>query len=222
MNIEKRENQLFTEWEKKREELSQDGIVDEKHYLESSLKILFVLKEVNAKGGFDLRQFLREGGRPATWNNIARWTYGINNLDRDIPWKEIDQIDKQRKGLLKTICAVNLKKSPGGQSTNESELKRIAEEDKAFLNRQFQIYFDNQDTKPDFIISCGSSTTDTFNSTIKINDATSWKTTEHGIWYSEFEKGRYIIKYAHPEARVSDNLLYYGLIDAIKELKQKK
>ena len=43
--------------------------------------------------------------------------------------------------------------------------------------------------------------------------------TTRGVQYYEYEKGKFFIKYAHPEARVADNLLYYGLIDAVKELK---
>lgn len=33
-----------------------------------------------------------------------------------------------------------------------------------------------------------------------------------------FGNGSVFIRYAHPEARISDNILYYGLIDAIKKL----
>ena len=55
-----------------------------------------------------------------------------------------------------------------------------------------------------------------------IENKSDWKTTSRGVYYYEFDKGKYFIKYAHPEARVSDNLLYYGLIDAIKELKNNR
>ena len=42
--------------------------------------------------------------------------------------------------------------------------------------------------------------------------------TARGIWYHEYQKNKYIIQYSHPEARVADCLLYYGLLDAINEI----
>ena len=46
-----------------------------------------------------------------------------------------------------------------------------------------------------------------------------WRQTSRGVDYAEFKPGKYFISYVHPEARVADNLLYYGLIDAVREIK---
>ncbi|WGC86175.1 hypothetical protein [Aeromonas caviae] len=75
-----------------------------------------MLKEVNDPdgGGWDLREFIADGARSQTWNNVARWVDGIRNIERDIPWKEFDDINEEdRQSSLKSICAMNLKKSPG-------------------------------------------------------------------------------------------------------------
>lgn len=219
------ENLLFDEWSKKREELSSDGIIDEQSYLESKPKLLFLLKEVNSNIGFDLKQFVKDGGRPQTWDNIARWIYGIRSLDKEFEWKELENIntEEQRQELFKSICVMNLKKSPGGHTTDNNKLWEIASEDKEFLNRQFNIYFENPLIRPELIIACGSATSYTFNELIHIPDASEWKMTSRGICYYEYNNGNgFFIRYSHPEARVQHNLLYYGLVDAIKEIKRNK
>jgi hypothetical protein len=217
---------LFEEWTKIRQEFSPDGIVDEKLYLTSNPKILLILKEVNSKGGasVDLKDFLKNGAydRKPTWDNVTRWIYGINNIDKEIEWQELENrkfLNKLRKELLPTICVINVKKSPGGHTANHNEMWNTADQDKEFLNRQFKLYFDNEETRPDIIISGGSSTSITFNKLIEIPNKNKLKRTARGIWYYEYEDRRFFIYYSHPEARVQDSLLYYGLIDAIKELK---
>ena len=58
---------------------------------------LFLLKEVNGGEDWDLREFLREGGRKQTWDNVTRWVIGINHLERDIPWKELETITEEQR-----------------------------------------------------------------------------------------------------------------------------
>ena len=36
---------------------------------------------VNGGEDWDLREFLREGGRKQTWDNVTRWVIGINHLE---------------------------------------------------------------------------------------------------------------------------------------------
>ena len=48
-----------------------------------------------------------------------------------------------------------------------------------------------------------------------------WKMTTRGIWYVKEPNGRIVIAYSHPEARVKDCILYYGLIDAVREILKK-
>jgi hypothetical protein len=201
----RKEKILFEKWRKKRIDLIEDGVVDEEAYRNSKLKILYLLKEVNGitDTSWSLIQFLKDGGRPQTWNNITRWTYGIRNLDREIPWRHLEKISEiDRKEYLKSICAVNTKKETGGNVTNVHELEKYRKEDKELTKEQIEIY------NPDLIICCGVNF---------IDETLEYSQTSRGIQYAK-TNNRYIIKYWHPEARCGNNLLFYGLIDALKEI----
>jgi len=215
MSIQQEEESLFAEWREKRPGFVADGVVDENAYLASSPKLLFILKEVNAPGGgdWDLRSFLRDGGRAQTWNNITRWVEGIRNIPSDFPWSNMETINETSRRLaLQSIAAINLKKSPGGHTTDRATLAATAAEDRAFLNRQFGLY------EPDIVLCCGSDTSDTFHRLVTLDHKPEWKSTRRGVWFHEFKPKRFIVQFAHPEARVADTLLFYGLIDAIREI----
>src|SRR5690348_645411 len=108
MSLKDQEDAIFAEWQQRHgETFVQDGVVNEYSFLASTPKILFILKEVNdlGSGGWDLRELLL-GNCPSgipwqTWNNITRWTIGLRNLSKDLPWSVVSTIDeKQRKGVL--------------------------------------------------------------------------------------------------------------------------
>lgn len=221
--MDKLEEDLFNRWKLGRDNFCPDGLIECQEYLRSNLKLMFILKEVNSSECFDLRKFVREGGRSQTWNNIARWIYGLKNIDREISWDEYSSINSnsQRIDLLKSIIAINIKKSPGSHTTNVQELYKIAKEDAQFLNQQFQIYYSDEVVRPDFIIACGTDASDNFNTLVEIKNSGEWQITSRGINYYEYSSDKYFIKYAHPEARVSDNFLIYPLVDAVKEILQK-
>lgn len=219
--IVQRENELFQEWRKTTPNLSEDGLVNPYYYIASEIKILFLLKEVNSKEGFNLKDFVRNGGRTQTWDNISRWTYGILNYNKEFDWDEIEAINNKavRKEWLKFIGVMNIKKTPGGHTVNSKALRKGSANGKEFLKRQLNLYYDNINTRPDIIIACGTETSRLFHVNIPFATERSWAHTKRGVPYYEFEDGKYFVKYAHPEARVGDNLLFYGLIDAIRELK---
>ena len=215
MSITDKENELFQKWAGNRKGFVADGVADETAYLASVPKLMFVMKEVNDPGGgnWDQREFMRKGGRLQTWKNITRWVIGIRRLEQDIAWKDLEEIsDQQRIEALRSICAMNLKKSPGGHTTDNDALAAIAEEDVEYINHQFSLY------DADLVICCGSVTNDVFHSLIKLEAPPEWKITKRGIWFHEYRQRRYIISYSHPEARVQDCLLYYGLVDALREI----
>ncbi|RMF18958.1 MAG: hypothetical protein D6761_01375 [Candidatus Dadabacteria bacterium] len=179
--------------------------------------MLFLLKEVNDPGpdggGWDLRKFLRDGARAATWNNVCRWLRGINNLPHDTPWVEVaDMTESDRRQTLASIAAMNLKKSPGGHTTVVSSFWEAASEDASFLREQFSLY------QADLVICCGSIVRGAFDAFIKPESASAWKATSRGAEFLEYSSGKYVIAYSHPAARVSANLLHYGLVDAIREI----
>lgn len=210
MTINERENNLFARWADHRPGLVRDGVVSESAYLGSPSKIVFVLKDVNDQsgGGWDLREFIAAGARSPTWDNITRWLKGIRNLNQDLSWGQLSQIGaKDRVEMLQSICAVNLKKSPGGHTNNAQQLADIAAQDRNLLKEQFSLY------DPDLIICCG-----TGGELDNVLGEGEWRTTSRGVSFREIGPKKFAIGYAHPEARVGSPLLYYGLIDAVREI----
>jgi hypothetical protein len=208
------ENELFAEWRQGRVGFVTDGLVDELSFLASKPRVLFVLKEVNshADAAWDLREFMKEGARAHTWDNICRWIEGIRRLPDEIPWSEMSLItEDRRKESLKSICAVNVKKKPGRNTADIVELRRHAAADREFLKRQLALY------DPEITVCCG---TYWFLHEIDILPSpTSWSETTRGVpWWSP-SPGKHVISYAHPKARAAPHLLFYGLIDALREIR---
>lgn len=218
MSILEKEEKLFKGWKGERDKFVSDGAVSACDYLTSCPKIAFILKEANSPGReFDLREFLRDGGRPATWNNVAIWVHGIRNLPSECPWftyeRQAEEMEALRKETLKSICVLNLKKTPGGSSSSR-ELGKVAKEDARYIRNQYAIY------DPDITICGGNETGELFHCVVhpKIN----WRQTKRGIWWYPRKEGKIVVIYPHPEARVQNSLLLYGLLDALKEIKAGK
>lgn len=211
MTLEDKENALFAEWARSRKDFVRDGVANESLFLSSTPRVIYVLKEVNdTEGGWDLREFMRSGGRSQTWNNITRWTMGIQSLDRDIPWSELATISEEcRQSVVPRLCGVNLKKSPGGHTTDVGGFSEVVKQDSDFIRRQLALY-DAQ-----IAICCGSIVGEFYRDIFKLGR---WKYTSRGIAYQRDAKGTLVISYSHPEARVQESLLHYGLVDAVREL----
>lgn len=215
MSIRESEQRLLERWKANRPGFVADGVVDHDSYSASIPKILFVLKEVNDPSGTfrDLPKFLLDGGQPKTWDNITRWVEGIRRLPEDVLWEQFSAIDKDRRcAALKTIVVINLKKSAGGHVADSSAVDKIAQEDSSYINEQFSLY------EPDIVICGGRDTGWTFRKILTPDAAPRWRLTRRGVEFHEFSQGKFIISYMHPEARVADCLLYYGLVDALREL----
>lgn len=211
MGITEEENKLFLEIRAINPDIIDDGVVDEEEYLTSKYKIMYVLKEVNGGKGWSLREFIREGGRTQTWDNIARWTEAILNLDEEKPWSYWEnECEARRKMILKKICAVNVKKTSGGHTSHAEEVYRAALDNSDILQKQLFLY------NPDIIICCG--TEKAFVDACYKNREPDWKMTSRGIWYF-VDNGSVVISFAHPEARVKDCFLHYALVDAVREIR---
>ena len=203
---------LFEKWRPEYKNFIPDGIVDERAYLDSPIKILYLLKEVNGGENWDLCEFLKNGGRGQTWNNITRWTIGI--YQPDTAWSEIEKINfdnETRKEILKKICVVNVKKESGKGSSNNKELATAVERDKDRLKKQLAIY------EPDFILCCG---TGWLYEKIYEFDNAIWKSTSNGIKFFRSDK-TVVIAYSHPQKRATKRSLYEELTDAVKEIQGK-
>ena len=207
MSIKQKETLLFEKWKQKRPKLVSDGLVDETSYLKSNLKIVLLLKEVNsADSDWDLCDFIRKKAKDKyTWGKVSRWIYGIRNIEKDFGWKELQDISESyRQEMLNSIGVVNVKKEPGGHTSIKKTVAQYYKEDKDLILEQLSLY------DADIIICCGESV----GCPIKITD---WEVTSRGVSYGR--KGKQIvISYSHPVARCADYLLYYGLIDAVREI----
>jgi len=216
MSITKQELSLFEEWQEKRDGFVFDGVVSEIDYVNSKTKLCFVLKEVNDEdgGNWDLREFIRQGARPQTWDNITRWIQCIENISDEKKWSSLENItEENRIDCLRSICAMNLKKSPGSHTTALAKFKKVVVEDQLFIKRQYAIY------NPDLTICCGTGWELRWALDLTQNDVFE---TSRGIkWYLNSNEKPVII-FAHPEARVQNSLLVYGLIDAIREIMHNK
>ena len=212
MDITLNEDALFAKWSNGRSDFVTDGVVSEVDYHNSALKICFVLKEVNdlGGGGWDLRQFIREGARYQTWNNVTRWVRCIKEIDVDHTWADVESVtDEDRVNVLSSICVMNLKKSPGSHTTERIGFDKAVEEDKEYIKEQYHLYY------PDITI-CGG-TGWHLRHALCLNENEIF-VTKRGVQWFVNHLNKPVIIYSHPEARVSPNLLLYGLIDAIKEI----
>ena len=92
-------------------------------------------------------------------------------------------------------------------------MRRIAIQDARFLEAQLGFY------DPDLIVCCGQVVSDYLKRTIGWASGLSWQTTTRGVDYAAFDPQKHIVAFSHPEARVADNLLHYGLVDAVREIR---
>ena len=210
MGIADDEEVLFKTLRYQNSDIVIDGVVDEASFLSARYRIVYILKEVNGGKGWDLREYVCDGARPQTWDNIARWTEGILSWEQDFAWKIMcANNEERRKNELKKITVVNLKKLPGGHTSDSRKIYEAALTNSEVVMKQLALYH------ADFIILCG--TESAFIASCYGNTEVEWKSTRHGVRYFA-DCSTVIISFSHPAARVSDNLLYYALIDAIREI----
>ncbi len=127
-----------------------DGVADVKAYLESPIKVMWLLKEAYDKngGGWELKTvFDKYTGRPKnkTWDPIIYATYGILNNCR---YEDMDGVayDESMPKILQQIAYVNLSKMPGKPTSIMSEVACAYETWRDVIYKQFCLY------NPDVII----------------------------------------------------------------------
>lgn len=140
-----------------------DGIVNYEEYLNSSPKILWLLKESydtenDGEGGWSMAEllnrenvyekFLKKTKSKNTWYPIIYTSYGIlknESCYEDIPFIEDDESVIL---ILKKIAFININKLAGKSTTNMSELRSKFQENTIILKNQIKLY------NPDVIIGC--------------------------------------------------------------------
>lgn len=107
-------------------------------------------------------------------------------------------------GFVKKVSLTN--------SYDGGEIYRESFNHRDIIKQQINLY------NPDFIICCG--TEKAFVDICYDGIPIEWKMTSRGVWW--FHNGDcVVISFSHPEARIKDTFLYYALIDAVKEIKNK-
>ncbi len=215
-HIADKEARLFRQWRQKHDEICPDGAVDPHEFAQSSPRILLVLKETNDIAGGDMRDYLRnDNSRPQTWSNAARWVHAIRELGYSIPWNDVESASREyRCQHLASVAAVNIKKTTGSHTSKNRELLEFSlgdDESIALLREQLTLY------EAHFVILCGSIVAHAYRQVFPDTAESEWARTSRGVSY-RMRTPTCEIEYAHPEARVSDNLLFYGIHDAVREI----
>ena len=227
MSLFTEEDKIFEAWKKVLENshLVTDGIVDEKKWLESSPKILFVLKEANHKGkphsASLSREWLYDGAGSNTWGNIALWTHAIRHYKENLQWSDeinLRSLEKaRRKHHLQTVVAMNLKKTPGGANSNKAELREFVKKHKGLLRSQVDLYW----SQTDIIVCCGVEVGSLFRSLVKDISLqkhvfeTADKEMAKKILYYQIGDGKLIIDFYHPQAHISKRFMYNSIRDIV-------
>ena len=153
MKIYEQENALFKRWQKERgyDTFISDGVICPKQWENECKRIVFVLKEANAKDEtLDWRECLSDYEKSrnwgSTWNNIARWTKAILEGGEYLEYIS----PAERSKWLCRVAIVNLKKVAGGANTKHKELEEYTKNDDHYIWEQLCIY------SPDIIVACGS------------------------------------------------------------------
>lgn len=216
-NLNEREKELFDDWkgkyERKGQRFIEDGIVDHEKYAASDIRILVILKEVNddKREKWKLKDHLTNSAPGTTWGNVARWVKGLQGIinDEEYEWSKLERIELERNELLSCISVMNIKKTPGGGTADDKALSDAAKEDKENLRKQIELY------QPDIVICGGTGWL------VKdIMEIEEWSSTSRGVSYNVDKNGAIVVDYIHPNAHVRGAMLYYTLIDAVREIRE--
>lgn len=233
-SIKATEDSLFSDWRNQLKLQNNlfipDGIVNEEKWSMANTKALFLLKEVNAENDteeWDERDYLnRYNTEPRyikthspTITSLTEWIHAIHSKD-NLKWSDVVKQTRNtevQSELLKQIALVNLKKVPGGGTIDYRKFDTYWKNTKNIQNlkEQLNIYLDSEN-HPDFII-CGA-TSWAYKEIFK-DSCLCWKETKRGISFCK-HNNTIVIDYCHPQARISSNIKYYALFDAIKEIKE--
>lgn len=147
----------FKQFETTSQKLMNDGIVNIDEYYDSTIRIMWILKEPYDKnenghsGGWSMTNALDNGklgkGKDSkTWNRIVCSSFGIlNNFERLGKVVELNEKQKVRE-IIKKIAFVNVKKIPGDTTTSAKTLTNAYKQNKEILLKQIDTY------RPDIII----------------------------------------------------------------------
>ncbi len=213
-----------------------DGLVDPGEWLGARPRAVFILKEVNRKGGGgspelrDLRQLLWDGPKSrqlgpkaslgATWNAVIRWMVGFEALragGRAPPWHAVLKraTVHTRLDVLRRVCVVNLNKAGGAGQTRRKALAPAVEASRAGLAAQLDVYQDAE-----LFICCGHNVARLVEQHQLLQIPDQWDDTHRGVRYCRTTDAarRWVVDFVHPNQHGSGSWRVYALLDAVDEL----
>ena len=216
--ITKQENLLFEKWKKDKESFICDGVANEKKWNQATVKILFLLREVNdCSNEFDEREYLNDYTNPKymrskTIDNLALWAYGIQKRDDYYSWPQAEYWAKN-SDILQSIALMNIKKSSGGGTVDWDNFEKYfaVPENQDYIKQQLNIY-----QSADIIVCGGTAYYLNCLYPEKFKEDL-WTITNKGIRYIWNDKKLYI-DYVHPNIRAPKNIIYFALLDALNEI----
>lgn len=196
-------NELFSDWKNKYNHKGKlfitDGIIDENHWVNSTVKVLFLLKEAydskKVEGSWDLSTLIRRkkvSGR--TFKPMAQWAYGVQGLLRSNEILPFQGDGAAVELALLSSAVVNLKKSGGKNKSSSKNLSAYVDEDWDLISKQIEII------SPQIVI-CGNT----------------WSLISKKIPYKKISDRAYLsgdviyINYWHPSNRAANLMNYYCL-----------
>jgi hypothetical protein len=210
--------QLFKEWKSRLNDgqhIGIDGAVNPCTYYPSRLRILFILKEIHHLTDKDdnLVKHLREdpvSGK--TWNNVVRWTemirqvFGDGKVERSTVSMDKDITAARRHDVLQDIAVINMKKVPGGATSNTKNIVAYSQAHGDLLERQIKLL------DPDVIVACG----------VYLSQLPAFKKLKYGDSKStvfEFDGyQRIVIKASHPQAHKRSTVMLNEMERACKAI----
>lgn len=214
-----------------------DGIVCERKYVNTKMKLAFLLKETNGnnKNGDKPETYedwnyvewikdISEGKEPIypTFRNIAMWSaefYDIFENDVLDKSKYIDNgnliVNKELIKILQKIAIVNLKKTWGGGTTSWDSINNYIsnEEIKNILRQQVEII------KPDVVV-CGSREVFDFARIIFGGNDKNIKTLKGNILNHFKAENAIYVNFYHPSCRKRREAVFDYAQDIFETLKQ--
>lgn len=149
---------LFKRWEERHTETSaffvRDGIVNREHWDQATIKIVFLLKEVNrgkrshcASLPLQIQKDLRRMVDDAPWREVGRWAFTLlADSKRSITYSAANE---NYENACRSVALVNFKKTAGTNTAYMPKVRRFARRDRDLLNEQITIL------NPDVVVCCG-------------------------------------------------------------------
>lgn len=213
-----------------------DGVIDEYTWNTQKVKVLFILKETNDGFGSlaytlnHLREDIESGRRPErlngkvkTWSNISCWLCALQDIAShqgskvdyvaSLHWRDYEPqgtASRVAQNIKRTVI-LNLKKTPGGASSNDRIIEKAFLSNLELFKSQYNLY------NPDIVVCCGSVVEKCIREygVIQNYDSTyshHLDTAVGKIWYYAPQSGPVIIGFFHPQPRaIKHSQLFHAL-----------